>query len=387
MTGKNKLIIFALGGNEISPVEIVQSTGKLINQNLQAQWSRTAKTCEILADFIKENQNFSYIITHGNGPQIGNILLRSEYSSKYLFPLPLDVCGADSQGALGYMLAQLSNSLHVRGLEINTAEIITQVIVDAEDPAFQNPSKFIGPPLTKEEASKLMNETPDYCAKFYKNADNPENPKLISSSEVSGKTQDQLEIWRRVVPSPVPNGIVEIDMIEACYLSGNIPISVGGGGIPVVKVIPEQNEDSETYECNYGISYNRRVKENKKPAAIFKGVEGVVDKDLASSLLARMFLERAQKRAQNLEVELVILTNVDAVKINYQQPNEKNLSELTLKETSELYESGMFPDGSMGPKIKAMIDFLECGGKRSYITKVNLLQQTICGEAGTRFIN
>ena len=113
----------------------------------------------------------------------------------------------------------------------------------------------------------------------------------------------------------------------------------------------------------------------------------MVDKDLASSLLARILLERAQKRSQNLEVELVILTNVDAVKINYQQPNEKSLSELTLKETSELYESGMFPDGSMGPKIKAMIDFLEFGGKRSYITKVDLLQQTIRGEAGTRFIN
>ena len=387
MMEKNKLIIFALGGNEISPVEIDPSTGKLINQDLPRQWKRTAETCEIIADFIKENQDCYYVVTHGNGPQIGNILLRSEYSSKYLHKIPLDVCGADSQGALGYMLAQLSNSLQVRGLGIHTAEIITQVIVDAEDPAFQNPSKFIGPPLTKEEASRLMNETPDYCAKFYKNADNSENPELISSSAASGNTQDQLEIWRRVVPSPVPKGIVEIDMIEACYLSGNIPISVGGGGIPVVKVIPEQNEDSETYKCNYGISYNRRVTEDKKPAAIFKGVEGVVDKDLASSLLARMLMERAQKRAQNLEVELVILTNVDAVKINYQQPNEKNLSELTLKETSELYESGMFPDGSMGPKIKAMIDFLEFGGKRSYITKVDLLQQTIRGEAGTRFIN
>ena len=387
MMKKNKLIIFALGGNEISPVEIDPSTGKLINQDLPRQWKRTAETCEIIADFIQENQDCYYVVTHGNGPQIGNILLRSEYSSKYLHKIPLDVCGADSQGALGYMLAQLSNSLQVRRLEFHTAEIITQVIVDAEDPAFQNPSKFIGPPLLKEEASRLMNETPDYCAKFYKNADNSENPELISSSAASGNTQDQLEIWRRVVPSPVPKGIVEIDIIEACYLSGNIPISVGGGGIPVVKVIPEQNEDFETYECNYGISYNRRVKEDKKPAAIFKGVEGVVDKDLASSLLARMFLERAQKRAQNLEVELVILTNVDAVKINYQQPNEKNLSELTLKETSELYESGMFPDGSMGPKIKAMIDFLECGGKRSYITKVDFLQQTICGEAGTRFIN
>ena len=387
MMEKNKLIIFALGGNEISPIEIDPSTGKLINQDLPRQWKRTAETCEKIADFIKENQDCYYVVTHGNGPQIGNILLRSEYSSNHLHKIPLDVCGADSQGALGYMLAQLSNSLQVRGLGVHTAEIITQVIVDAEDPAFQNPSKFIGPPLTKEEASRLMNETPDYCAKFYKNADNPENHELSSSSASSGNTQDQLEIWRRVVPSPVPKGIVEIDMIEACYLSGNIPISVGGGGIPVVKVMPEQNEDSETYECNYGISYNRRVTEDKKPAAIFKGVEGVVDKDLSSSLLARMLLERAQKRAQNLEVELVILTNVDAVKINYQQPNEKSLSELTLKETSELYESGMFPDGSMGPKIKAMIDFLECGGKRSYITKVNLLQQTICGEAGTRFIN
>ena len=387
MMEKNKLIIFALGGNEISPIEIDPSTGKLINQDLPRQWKRTAETCEKIADFIKENQDCYYVVTHGNGPQIGNILLRSEYSSNHLHKIPLDVCGADSQGALGYMLAQLSNSLQVRRLEFHTAEIITQVIVDAEDPAFQNPSKFIGPPLSKEEASRLMNETPDYCAKFYKNADNPENPELISSSAASGNTLDQLEIWRRVVPSPVPKGIVEIDIIEACYLSGNIPISVGGGGIPVVKVIPEQNEDSETYKCNYGISYNRRVTEDKKPAAIFKGVEGVVDKDLASSLLARILLERAQKRSQNLEVELVILTNVDAVKINYQQPNEKNLSELTLKETSELYESGMFPDGSMGPKIKAMIDFLEFGGKRSYITKVDLLQQTIRGEAGTRFIN
>ena len=387
MMEKNKLIIFALGGNEISPIEIDPSTGKLINQDLPRQWKRTAETCEKIADFIKENQDCYYVVTHGNGPQIGNILLRSEYSSNHLHKIPLDVCGADSQGALGYMLAQLSNSLQVRGLGIHTAEIITQVIVDAEDPAFQNPSKFIGPPLTKEEASRLMNETPDYCAKFYKNADNPENHELSSSSASSGNTQDPFEIWRRVVPSPVPKGIVEIDMIEACYLSGNIPISVGGGGIPVVKVMPEQNEDSETYKCNYGISYNRIVPEDNKPAAIFKGVEGVVDKDLASSLLARMLMERAQKRVQNLEVELVILTNVDAVKINYQQPNEKSLSELTLKETSELYESGMFPDGSMGPKIKAMIDFLECGGKRSYITKVNLLQQTICGEAGTRFIN
>ncbi|MBS1255557.1 MAG: Carbamate kinase 2 [Deltaproteobacteria bacterium] len=387
MMEKHKLIIFALGGNEISPVEVDPKTGKLIPQDLPTQWKRTAETCEIIADFIKENQDYYYVVTHGNGPQIGNILLRSEYSSKYLHKIPLDVCGADSQGALGYMLAQLSNSLQVRGLEIHTAEIITQVIVDSDDPAFVNPSKFIGPPLTKKEASGLMKKNPDYCAKFYKNADSSESSVPESFSAAEEKIRNQQEIWRRVVPSPVPKGIVEIDMIEACYLSGNIPIAVGGGGIPVVNVIPNQNDDGETYECNYGISYNRRVPENKKPAAIFKGVEGVIDKDLASSLLARMIMERAQTREHELEVELVILTNIDGVKINYQQPNEKSLSELSLKETTELYESGVFPEGSMGPKIKAMIDFLNCGGKRSYITKVDMLQQTISGDAGTRFIN
>ena len=384
MTGKNKLIIFALGGNEISPVEIEQSTGKLINQNLQAQWRRTAKTCEILADFIKENQNFSYIITHGNGPQIGNILLRSEYSSKYLFPLPLDVCGADSQGALGYMLAQLSNSLQVRGLEINTAEIITQVIVDAEDPAFKNPSKFIGPPLTKEQAKSLMNENPKYCAKFYKNAENPELNSLIVSS---GNTHSPLEIWRRVVPSPKPIGIVEIDIIESCYLSGHIPITVGGGGIPVVKVSPQKNKNLETYECNYDISYKRFNSGGEPQANIYKGIEGVVDKDLSSSLLAKIILQRSISRGDPIEVELVILTNVDSVKLNFQKTNEESIPNLSLEEATSLYKSSQFQEGSMGPKIESILNFLNAGGKKAYITRVDLLEETFSGNAGTTFIN
>ena len=166
MKKKSKVIIFALGGNEISPIEIDRHTGKLIIQDLPAQWKRTSRTCEIIADFIKENQDCHFIITHGNGPQIGNILLRSEYSSQHLFKLPLDVCGADSQGALGYMLAQLSNSLKIRGLNINTAEIITQVVVDSNDYAFSNPTKFIGPPLSKDQAQSLMNKNSDLPLNF-----------------------------------------------------------------------------------------------------------------------------------------------------------------------------------------------------------------------------
>jgi len=375
MTEKLKLVIFALGGNEISPIEIDPVTGNLITPDLPTQWKRTAETCEIIADFIKENQDSHYIVTHGNGPQIGNILLRSEYSSKYLHKIPLDVCGADSQGALGYMLAQLSNSLQVRGLDIHTAEIVSQVIVDPNDPAFENPSKFIGPPLTKEEASLLMSESPDYRARFYKMTDKDE------------------EIWRRVVPSPLPLGIVEIDIIEACYLSGNIPIAVGGGGIPVVRVAPKKNARSETYVCNYGISYNREISESEKSASVYKGVEGVIDKDLASSLLASLIMERTQKRRQLVpdmpafEVELVILTSVDAVKLHFQEHNEESLSVLTLEKATSLYESGAFQEGSMGPKIKSMINFLKAGGKKAYITQVDLLQQTFSGEAGTTFIH
>ena len=384
MMGKNKLIIFALGGNEISPVEIDQSSGKLINQDLHAQWRRTAKTCEILADFIKENQNYLYIVTHGNGPQIGNILLRSEYSSKHLFTLPLDVCGADSQGALGYMLAQLSNSLHVRGMEKNTAEIITQVIVDPNDPAFQNPNKFIGPPLTKKEATRLMNENPEYCAKFYKNAENPE---LNSHRASSVNTHEPLEIWRRVVPSPKPIGIVEIDMIEACYLSGHIPITVGGGGIPVVQVSPQKNKNHETYECNYDISYKRSISGGESQVKIYKGIEGVVDKDLSSSLLAKMILERSLSRGNPIEVELVILTNIDSVKLNFQKTNEESIQKLSLEEATSLYKSSHFQEGSMSPKIESILNFLNAGGEKAYITKVDLLEETFYGNAGTTFIN
>tara|TARA_B100000676_G_C18046155_1_gene828105 strand:- start:58 stop:1194 length:1137 start_codon:yes stop_codon:yes gene_type:complete len=378
MKKKSKVIIFALGGNEISPIEIDENTGKLIIQDLPAQWKRTSNTCEIIADFIKENQDCHYIITHGNGPQIGNILLRSEYSSQHLFKLPLDVCGADSQGALGYMLAQLSNSLKIRDLDINTAEIITQVEVDSNDSAFSNPTKFIGPPLSKDQAQSIMNENPNFTAKFYQ---------ILKNSNISDlDTGKNKEVWRRVVPSPKPIGIIEIDIIEACFLSGNIPITVGGGGIPVLKVAPQKNKNHETYICNYQISYNRPFSE-KSPLSIFKGVEGVVDKDLSSSLLGKMILERSISRGNPLEVELVILTNVDSVKINFQEKNEKSLSLLSLEEVTSFFKSNEFQEGSMRPKIESILNFLNAGGKKAYITKVELLEKTFRGEAGTTFTN
>ena len=378
MKKKSKVIIFALGGNEISPIEIDENTGKLIIQDLPAQWKRTSNTCEIIADFIKENQDCHYIITHGNGPQIGNILLRSEYSSQHLFKLPLDVCGADSQGALGYMLAQLSNSLKIRDLDINTAEIITQVEVDSNDSAFSNPTKFIGPPLSKDQAQSIMNENPNFTAKFYQ---------ILKNSNISDlDTGKNKEVWRRVVPSPKPIGIIEIDIIEACFLSGNIPITVGGGGIPVLKVAPQKNKNHETYICNYQISYNRPFSE-KSPLSIFKGVEGVVDKDLSSSLLGKMILERSISRGNPLEVELVILTNVDSVKINFQEKNEKSLSLLSLEEVTSFFKSNEFQEGSMRPKIESILNFLNAGGNKAYITKVELLEKTFRGEAGTTFTN
>ena len=381
MKQKSKVVIFALGGNEISPIETDKDTGKMINQDLPAQWNRTSKTCEIIANFIKNNQNYYYIITHGNGPQIGNILLRSEYSSEHLFKLPLDVCGADSQGALGYMIAQLSNSLQIRGLHINTAEIITQVVVDPDDDAFNNPTKFIGPPLTKEYAQSLMRESPNYVAKFYKILD----PSKGSNSNSNDGNIN--EIWRRVVPSPNPTDIIEIDIIEACFLSGNIPIAVGGGGIPVIRVIPQKYNGFETYTCNYDISYTRNISGKETPASIYKGIEGVIDKDLSSSLLAKMIIQRSISRGNPIEVELVILTEIDSVKINYQKPNEESISLISLDEVTSLFKAREFPDGSMGPKILSMINFLNAGGKKAYITNVELLEETFFGKAGTTFIN
>lgn len=365
---KKMLRIFALGGNDVSPTgEIDPKTGKYKIPDLPEQWQRTAETCEILAKIIKDNPNDYYILTHGNGPQVGNIILRSEYSKPILHPLPLDICGADTQGAMGYMLAQLTSSLRIIGIDRIVAETITRVVVDNNDKDFQNPTKFIGPSYKKEEAEKIQLEE-KHLMKFYKKNDKGE------------------ELWRWVVPSPNPIDILEIDLVESNLQSGIIPIAVGGGGIPVRKVEPEIINDNEIYKCNYDIVYKRKFIPNQKPLDIFTGVEAVVDKDLASSLLGTMLIEKAKNRNEELEVELNIFTNIDGAKLNFQKPDQKDLRLLSLQEAKDLYNQNIFPPGSMGPKIKSAINFIEGGGQKVRITKAELYNETLKGNAGTTIV-
>ncbi|MCL5028153.1 MAG: hypothetical protein M1480_03930 [Bacteroidetes bacterium] len=359
-----KLKIFALGGNEVSPSGKVDPlTGKQIIPDLPEQWRRTADTCKLLAEIIKEDQDDYFILTHGNGPQVGNIILRAEYSRPILHLLPLDVCDADTQGAMGYMLAQLTNNLAILNINRVVAETVTRVVVDQNDPDFANPSKFIGPAHLKEDALKIQSEE-DHLMKFYKMNDQGE------------------ELWRWVVPSPNPIDILEIDVIYNNMKAGIIPIAVGGGGIPVKKVNYEISEGNEIYKCNYGITYSRKFVPGNK-LNIYTGIEAVVDKDLATSLMGTMLLNKSKNNGEDLDVELIIFTDVDGAKLNYQKPDQKDLRHLTLNQVVELYEKNNFPAGSMGPKIKAAINFLRGGGKKVLITKSSLYQETLQGNAGT----
>ncbi|OFZ85045.1 MAG: hypothetical protein A3K03_02785 [Bdellovibrionales bacterium RIFOXYD1_FULL_44_7] len=362
------LRIFSLGGNEVSPVNIKDpKTGKSVIPDIALQWQRTADTCRIIADIIERHPDDLFLITHGNGPQVGNILLRAEYSRPILHPLPLDICGADTQGAMGYMLSQLSSELRMRGIEKIVAETVTQVVVDANDPDFKEPTKFIGPQYTKDEALERQRKD-GWRVKYY------------------GKDKESKEIWRRVVPSPIPRYIVEIDAVEAHLKAGIIPISVGGGGIPVVEVEPKVQGDEEIYNTNYDIKYKRKHQPGRPAAKVYTGVEAVIDKDLASALLGISLLNRAKKRGEDLEVSLAIFTNEDGAKLNYQKPDQVDLRRLTLAEAKDLYEKGVFPAGSMGPKMLAVVKFIEGGGKVAYITKTPLYEKTVAGQAGTTVV-
>ncbi len=345
------------------------TTGKAIIADIPLQWQRTVGTLRNIADIIEKNPNDLYILTHGNGPQVGNILLRAEYARKILHPLPLDICGADSQGAMGYMLAQLSNELRIRGIDKIAAETITQVVVDRNDPDFKNPSKFIGSQLSKDEADERR-EKDGWNVKSY------------------GIGKDGREIWRRVVPSPDPIDIVEIGIVEAQLRAGIIPITVGGGGIPIVNVEPRIIRNEEIYECNYGIIFKRPYRSGQRAVTIHSGIEAVIDKDLASALLGKMLIARARAQGDELEVNLAIFTNEDGIKFDYKKPTQKNLRHLTLSQAREYYEKhpSAFPPGSMGPKMKAVIRFLEGGGKTAYVTKTELFAKTLAGAAGTTVV-
>ncbi|MGB9694876.1 MAG: carbamate kinase [Caldisericaceae bacterium] len=352
--------IFAFGGNEVSPVGLTDANGKAIVPDIAMQWARTAETSKHIAHIVESFPDDSYVLTHGNGPQVGNVLLRSEYSRPILPPLPLDVCGSDTQGSMGYMLSQiLGNELRSRRINKHVVGIVTQVVVDKDDPGFKNPTKYIGPSYTKEEALQRA-EKDGWVVKLYKKDDKGN------------------EIWRKVVPSPIPLDIVEFDLVEQAIEQGMIPITVGGGGIPVIKVDPSEDGN---FKCNYGINFK-----DGKDTSIYSGVEAVIDKDLASALLGTMLINRAKEKGEDVEVTLTIFTGEDGAKLNYQKPDQVDLRHLTLEEAKKYYSEGHFPAGSMGPKIAAIIKFLEAGGKKAYISLTAKYLETLEGKAGTTIV-
>lgn len=263
------------------------------------------------------------VITHGNGPQVGNILLRSELAAEGgLYPLPLDTCVSDSEGGMGYMIQQvLHNVLRHHGMEVPVASLLTQTVVDDKDAAWADPTKFIGSGHPIDAAQKLMAER-GWRMK-----------------------EDKARGWRRVVPSPKPIDIVEVPSIRALLDAGAWVIAAGGGGIPVLK-------------DEYGRLH---------------GVEAVVDKDLASALLARL-----------LGIDLlVILTGVDEVMLDFGKPTQRPLRKVCAAEGEAHLRAGQFPAGSMGPKIQAAIDFVRSGGSPVLITSTEAFEAAVRGESGT----
>ncbi|RLL83392.1 carbamate kinase [Petrotoga sp. HKA.pet.4.5] len=306
-----KLAIVAIGGNALSqPKE--SPTAENMLKNLE-------NTAKCLVELVKKN--YKIVITHGNGPQVGNILVQQDIAKEVIPPFPLDVNGAMTQGYIGYMISQmLKNVLTAEHIEKDVSSIVTQVLVDKNDPAFNNPSKPIGPFYTEEEANTFIKE------------------KGWSMVEDAGRG------WRRVVPSPEPLEIVEIRAIKQLVKDNNITIAAGGGGIPVVK------------------------EENK-----LKGVEGVIDKDRASALLA-------------IELdadEFIILTAVEKVFINFNKPNQQAISSMTVNQAIQYMKEGHFSKGSMLPKIEACTNFVLKTGRSALITDLTKLVDALEGKTGT----
>jgi carbamate kinase len=309
---KKKLAILAVGGNAL----ILDEKHKTV----QDQYAVCEATCAHIVGLIREG--YSLVITHGNGPQVGFILRRSELSRHELHEVPLDSCGADTQGAIGYQIQQAMYN-NMRGWESAppVATIVTQVVVDRDDPSFRKPSKPIG---------SFM---PEDLALGHRDQDG------WSVVEDAGRG------YRRVVASPRPQKILELEVIRKLIENGAVVVAVGGGGIPVV----ERADGS------------------------IQGVEAVIDKDLATSLLAR------QMQADLL----IICTAVEKVSLNYKKPNQQDIPRMTLAEAKRYLAEGHFAPGSMKPKIEAVIEFLENGGGQALITDPEHVVAAIKGQAGT----
>jgi len=307
-----KKMLVALGGNAI-----LRHKEK---GTAEEQFENIKRTCRHVVRLLKDGYRIA--VTHGNGPQVGDILVRNERCKDILPPMPLDVCGAESQGMIGYML-QLSmrNEMHRAGLEFPVVTLVTQVVVDKNDIAFKKPSKPIGPFYTALEAERLRRE---------------KNWTVVD---------DGMRGYRRVVPSPQPKAIVESDSIKTLFETGTVVIASGGGGVPVI------TRDDGSRE----------------------GVEAVVDKDLTAELFAREI---------GAEI-LLMLTDVGKVAINFGRPDQKHLDDITIAEAARYFSEGQFPPGSMGPKIEAAIRFIKGGGEKVIITSLESAREALAGKAGT----
>lgn len=304
-----KLAVIAFGGNAL-----LRSGQK---GTCQEQMQNVADTCQSLLPFLK--QGYNLVIGHGNGPQVGNVLIQNAAGEKEGIPaMPMDVCGAETQGQIGYMIEMGLEKVMVKeGIDRNVVTFVTQVLVDKDDPMFKNPTKPVGPYYTREQAETFAAET----GAVFK-----EDPK--------GKG------WRKVVASPKPIDIQNVNLVKRLAEEGNIVITVGGGGIPVIK-----------------------------KDGIHVGVEAVIDKDLASAMTAIKIGAD----------EFYILTDVPKVYINFRKENEKALDTITVAEAKQYLAEGHFTEGSMAPKIRAAVLFVEATGHEAIITEATKLGDPTCG--------
>jgi len=312
---KNPLAVIAIGGNSL----ITDKTKMSVIDQYQAAGETSHHIAALIA------AGYRVVVTHGNGPQVGFILLRSDLAKDVLHQVPLESCVADTQGAIGYQIGQtLANELKRQNIKKSIATVVTQVLVDKDDPAFTTPTKPIGPFYSEEEARKYETD----------------NGWIMKEDSGRG--------WRRVVASPKPIDIIEEDTIRLLLDQEVVVIAVGGGGIPVI------------------------MKENGE----LEGRAAVIDKDFASCLLAI-----------DLKADLFIIsTGVDKVAINFNKPDQQSLDTLTVADAEKYLAEGQFPAGSMGPKIEAALDFLKQGGKKVIITQPHLLEEAIAGKNGTHMI-
>jgi carbamate kinase len=312
---QKKVAVVAVGGNSLIKDKA--------HRTVPDQYQASAETMSHIASMIESG--WDVVITHGNGPQVGFILRRAELALHELHPVPLDSCGADTQGAIGYMFQKaLHNEFKRRGLQKQAATVVTQVLVDRKDPAFENPSKPIGS-FMDEPTALLRHEEEGWAV-----------------------VEDAGRGWRRVVPSPLPIRILEQNAIQTLIDQGFVVIAVGGGGIPVI-----ENEEGDLV-----------------------GMEAVIDKDFASSLLAI-----------GIGADLFLIsTAVEKVALNFNQPNQQWLDRMTVAEAQQYLAEGHFAKGSMEPKIRSIIDYFEKGGKEALVTNPENIESALAGKTGTRFV-